>query len=65
MKSEVLEIMRLSHQDKFELKSIDTIYHLLKKCFESNEEYFHILPQLFIQFFFNNAIKKQRPVADV
>lgn len=47
------------------MTSIEHIYDLVKKIFEDNEEYFHIVPQLFIQYFYNNVLLKKRPILDV
>lgn len=57
--------MRLVHDDQFELKSIDKVYDLVKDIFEDNEEYFHIVPELFIQYFYKNTFIKQRPILEI
>ena len=62
MKNEVLEILKLLKEDQFELKNIDTIYHLAKKLFAENEEYFHILPQVFAQYAHQSSLQHNRPI---
>jgi hypothetical protein len=34
-------------------------------AFASNEDYFHILPQLFMHYFYEDVLLKKRPVLDV
>lgn len=41
------------------------MYDLVKDIYNDNEEYFHIIPQLFIQYFYVNTIQKQRPILEV
>lgn len=57
--------MQLVAAEKFEMNSIETIYELVKKIFDDNEEYFHIVPQLFIQYFYKNVFVKKRPILDI
>lgn len=52
-------------EDKFELKNIDRLFNLIKHIFHDDEEYFHIIPQTFIQYFWNNVFKHNRPILDV
>ena len=65
MKKEILEIVRLIQEDKFELLNIDRVYDLVKSLFAENEEYFHIVPQLFTQCFVVQAFQKKRSILDV
>lgn len=65
LKPEVLQIINLVHDDQFSLKSIDTIFGLIKHIFTDDEEYFHIIPQLFIQYFWNNTFSLNRPILDI
>ena len=64
-KKEILEIVQLVYGDQFELKSLPEISDNTRKLFFDNQEYFHILPLLFIQYFWNNATKKNRPIFEV
>jgi hypothetical protein len=57
--------VKLLSEDKFELKLIEPIYRKVKQIFASNEEYFHIIPQVFIQFFWNKKINEKRPILEV
>ena len=57
--------MKLLSEDKFELKLIEPIYRKVKQIFASNEEYFHIIPQVFIQFFWNKKINEKRPILEM
>jgi len=57
--------VQLVAAEKFEMNSIETIYELVKKIFDDNEEYFHIVPQLFIQYFYKNVFVKKRPILDI
>ena len=57
--------MKLLSEDKFELKLIEPIYRKVKQIFASNEEYFHIIPQVFIQYFWNKKINEKRPILEV
>jgi hypothetical protein len=65
MKKEILEIVRLIQEDKFELLNIDRVYDLVKSLFAENEEYFHIVPQLFTQYFVVQAFQKKRSILDI
>lgn len=47
------------------MTNIDTIYELVKKIFDDNEEYFHIVPQLFIQYFFKKVFVDKKPILEV
>jgi hypothetical protein len=38
---------------------------LIKHVFHDDEEYFHIVPQLFIQYFYKNSFTKNRPILEV
>jgi uncharacterized protein (UPF0335 family) len=62
LRKEMLEIVRLVHEDKFELNSILEVYQNVERLFNYNEEYFHILPQLYIQHFWNCSFGKKQPV---
>lgn len=57
--------MRLVHKDKFSLKNIENIFASIKHLFHEDEAYFHIIPQLFIQYFWNNNIKEGRPILNI
>jgi hypothetical protein len=57
--------VRIIKQDEFELDHVDDIYDKIKVLFADNEEYFHILPQLFMQYFYKSVFVKKRPVLEV
>ena len=65
LKPSILDIIKLVKKDEFELNSIDQIYDHIKVLFSDNEEYFHILPQIFMQYFYKNVLVKHRPVLEV
>lgn len=60
-----MEIVRLVHEDKFSLKNIEKVFESIKHLFHEDEAYFHIVPQLFIQYFWNNNIKEGRPILSI
>lgn len=62
LKKEVLSIVRLTYEDQFTLKNIDQVYNLIKDIYGDNEEYFQILPELFVQYFYDNVFGKGRPI---
>jgi tetratricopeptide (TPR) repeat protein len=53
LKSEVLQIVNLVYEDKFALLNIDRVFELVKQIFH-DDDCFHIIPQLFIQHFWNS-----------
>ena len=61
----MLTVVNLIHEDKFELKNIDAIFAAVKHIFSDSEDYFHIIPQIFIQYFWNNAFAKGRPILEI
>ena len=65
LKPQVLEIVNLLYEDQFRLKSIARIFELVKQAFHDDEEYFHIIPQAFIQHFYNSTFKENRPILAV
>ena len=65
LKPEILEIVRLVHEDQFELTNIEKVFDLISKIFADNEDYFHILPQLFMQYFYKYAFYKRRQALDI
>jgi hypothetical protein len=38
---------------------------MIKNAFHDDEEYFHIIPQIFIQYFYNSSFIKKKPILDV
>jgi hypothetical protein len=58
-------LVNLIYEDRFELKRFEEIYDLIKHLFNEEEEYFHIIPQLLVHYFEENAFNKKRPYADV
>lgn len=65
LKPATLEIVSLVGEDRFSLLNVDRVYDLIRVLFMDNEEYFHILPQLFMQYFYDNVLIKHRPVLEV
>lgn len=65
LRKEIIEIVNLVHQDEFELNNNERLFTLVKELFAVSEDYFHIIPQLFIQYFWNNSINKKKPVLDI
>lgn len=53
------------YNDKFELTTIDQIFNLVKNVFHEDEEYFHIIPQLFIQYFWKHAFKGKESIQNI
>lgn len=53
------------HVSEFKMDSIEGIYELVKRIFEDNEEYFHIVPQLFIQYFYRQVFINRRSILEV
>ena len=51
LRKEVLELLLLVEKDKLKLENVSAIYPKLRKLFFFNQEYFHILPQLFSQHY--------------
>lgn len=44
---------------------INEIFELVKHIFHDDEEYFHIIPQLFIQYFYNGTFNNNRPILEL
>lgn len=44
---------------------IDEIFKLIEKAISFNAEYFHIIPQLFIEYFYDNVLLKHKPTLEV
>lgn len=65
LKAEVLQIVNLVFEDKFALLNIDKVFELVKHIFHDDEEYFHIIPQLFIQHFWNSNFVAKKPILDI
>lgn len=65
LKPGVLAIIRLIYEDKFELKNIEQIFEKVKELLAEDEEDFHILPLLLIQYYEVNTIEKKRKAAEV
>ena len=59
LRHEVLEVVRLVSEEKFELGQMEEVYQHVKRLFFQNEEYFHILPQLFVQYFWNHTFAQK------
>jgi hypothetical protein len=53
------------YEDKFELKNIDKVFELVKRLFHESEDYFHIIPQLFIQHFWKSGCIEKWPVLEI
>lgn len=53
------------YKDKFELNSIDKIYSIVGNIFNDNEEYFQIVPQLFVQYFYKHAFEQNQPFLQI
>lgn len=57
--------MKLLKEDCFKLENVDLIFDLIKTLFASNEEYFHILPLIFIEHFYTHVLQDKKPVLEV
>lgn len=44
---------------------MDRVFNLIKVVFDDNEEYFHILPQLFMQYFYKSTFEQDVPVLQI
>lgn len=65
MKKEILEIIELLCQDSFQLGSIHKIEELVESIFVDNEDYLHILPQIYLQYFYQQHLQHHWPAAEV
>ena len=65
LKPQVLEIVNILHEDQFGLGRAERIFELVKLIFHDDEEYFHIIPQAFIQYFYNSTFREGRPILAV
>jgi len=52
-------------EDKFQLNNIEHIFAQIKSVFTFNEEYFHIYPQILLQYFYENTLLKEISLLEV
>ena len=65
MKKEIIEVIKLIHSSKFTLKNIDEISEIVKKLFGDNQEYFHIIPLMMTQYFYQQVYLEKRSAEEV
>ncbi len=65
LRTQVLDIVKLISEDKFSLELIDKIFVNVKKAFFKNQEYFQIIPQIFIQYFYRQKLDENKNVLSI
>lgn len=62
---EFLKIISIIFEDKFKLKKIDNIFETVHALFQFDEDYFHIVPQIFCQYFWNQKFVKKKTINEI
>jgi hypothetical protein len=53
------------HQDRFTLGNLPATEKLIRTIFSDNEDYFHFLPQIFVEYFCQETLKNHKSVLAV